>query len=375
MMEKHLFSITFMLNCFVLILSFTGVISAPVQTITDIMKNDAKLCNASKFLYDSEYTKSCTTLEYFTTLSDLNRDTVNKFLCLGVYDAAYKICEYSSRLKTSFNSTASFNSYMESLVGDNQKQFCENLEGLTSLYNKTSSYLEPLIRSLNKPDKCQKICFDLNDHLEGQCAVLGWIRSIEHNIEKSNRNSIVSTQSISSSYDDLHNKTPGVNKVLKSKDIPELTGKQTTIDLQANSNKNIMQNRLDNVSSTNIKPHSEMKTSNHDESDKDKTQKTVDNAPMKAGKENIDDKTRSNVEAAQSNKNIPANNEVPSKNNAENNVPRNDNVNGGKSDDLKKKQNIDDAKTSTLSENTQDYDTNVEDEMENGAINDMTGIY
>nr|XP_012215632.1 PREDICTED: trans-Golgi network integral membrane protein 1-like [Linepithema humile] len=373
-MEKHLFSITFMLNCFVLLLSFTGVISAPVPAmITNVMKNDVKLCNASKFLYDSKYTEPCTSLEYPTALPDFTPNTVDSFLCLGVYDTAYKICKYSSRLPTFFNST-SISLYIDSLVpGDNeerfeedsQQEFCKTLGGLTLLYNKTSSYLETLIKNLNNLDKCKRICFDFNNNLHPLCAVLGWIKSVENNMEKPNHNSIAPAQSIVQSYELSKDKTSGANKISK-----EEIGKQTTTDFKDNSIK-VKQNMSDNISNTNTKPYSiEKETSNEGSV---KTQKAVvDNTPIKAdkGKNTFDDKSGTNVEDAQFNKIVPTNNEVSSKNNAENNVPNKVDVNEGKSEDLKK-QNIDDVKTSTISENTQDhYDTSLEEEIETEDGND-----
>lgn len=366
-----------MLNCFVLLLSFTGVISAPIQSITDIMKNDARLCNATKFLYDSKYTKPCASLEYPTASSNFDSQTVNNFLCLGVYDTAYKICQYSKQFSSSFNNTT-ISLYVESLVaGDNeeifnetlQQEFCKNLNGIT-LYNKTSPYLEPLIKYLNKLDKCQKICFDFDNKLDGPCAVLGWIKNFENNMEKSNRNSNASTQL----YDNLHDKTSAANKAPKGKEIEESTGKQTTKDLK--DDKKFIPNISDNAPNMN-RPNTEKETSNFDESIKDKSQKTADDVSMKASNENNmnDNKSGTNVEAAQI-KNMPTNNEISSKNNAGNNVPNNDYVNEGKpKEEPKKKQNIDVTKSSTLSENTQDhvepYEANMEDEIENGDMNDI----
>lgn len=368
-----------MLNCFLLLFSFTGVISAPVipQIITD-MKNDTE-CNASRFLYDSKYTDLCTSLKYTDEISELTGKTLNNFLCLGVHDTAYKICQHSSQ-QTSFNYTLSFNSYMENLISDDneefkensQQEFCKNLTGFTSLYNKTSSYMKTLITNLSILNKCQKICFDFNNNLHPLCAVLGWIKSVENKMKKPNHDSIASTQFMNRLYDDLPNdKTTGANIKSKEKEIEEQNKKETTIDSKNDINNKIKQS---NMSSTNTKPF-EKGTFNLEGSITDKTQKTVDNISIKAGKEKntIDNKSQTNVEAAQFSKIMPANNDVSPKNNGEINVPKKD-VNEEKSEDLKKKQNIDDVKTSTLSENTQDHylDTNLEEEMETG---DMNGIY
>ena len=97
----NLFRVILILNCLVLFLSFTGVRSAPValtMSIIDVMKNDSKICSTSNFLYDSKYTKPCGSIEYPTDpWKYFNSSTLNNFLCLGVYDTAYKICQYSNQ--------------------------------------------------------------------------------------------------------------------------------------------------------------------------------------------------------------------------------------------------------------------------------------
>lgn len=382
-----------MLNCFVLFLSFTGVRSAPVaMSIIDVMKNDSKICPTSKFLYDSKYTKPCASIAYPTTSwVYCNSETLNNFLCLGVYDTAYKICQYSSQLQILFNNTATFNSYVEKYVLNEHEQegVCLSLQGFTPLYDKIESLWGPLVESLNIPHKCGKICFDLEDKFQPLCAVLAWIKSIDDNMMKNvkeieTKHDLVASDKphVSQSKDEVTGDiktTPVESKNTETKEFKEPDRKQI-VDFN-NSVKKGNANVPDDVPLTDLKSNGE-KTKFATEKENN-NQKKINNtseteahksasAIFKENKEyNIGTELDTNAEVPKPIKNIPPNSDsqAPSINKAINNINKNVEENAQKSN---KEQNVDELKPSTLSENTQDhYDAaNPDENMEN----DIDGI-
>lgn len=375
-----------MLN-FALFLSFTEVKSAPVaSSIIDIMKNDSKLCPTAKFLYDSEYIKPCASMAYPT--ASLNLETLNNFLCLGVYDTAYKICQYSSQLQIPLNSTAMFNSYVEKYIPvDNkaQKDFCNSLQGFTSLYDKIDLLLKQLVKSLNTPRACEKICFDLEDKFHPLCAVLAWIK---------NNDDVISAKKIETKYDPVetdksyimqdetsNGKTTLIeSKKTEIKEPKEQNGKQIITDSNDNNNNIVKGNSNIPDNASDIKFDEEKTKSDTEKANN--IQKKINNTlekqahksvlSIQENKGNTDTELDTNTAIEKSIKGIPPSDDSQdiSKNKPINNI--NKNVNEEIAEKSNKEQNINDLKPSTLSENTQDhYDAeNPEGNMEN----DIDGI-
>jgi len=391
----NLFRVILMLNCLVLFLSFTGVKSAPValtMSIIDVMKNDSKICSTSNFLYDSKYTKSCGSIEYPTApWKYFNSSTLNNFLCLGVYDTAYKICQYSNQSHPfPFNNTATFDSHVEKYLNKKkQEDVCNSLQGFTLLYNKIESLWKSLVESLKVPHICGKICFDFHDKFQPLCAVLALIKSIDDNMIKNvkeveTKHDLVTSDKphVSQSKDEVMDniKTTSVeSKKTETKEIKEQDRKQIEDSNSKKGNANIP----DDVPFTYIKSNEEKtKFATEKENTQNNNQKKINNTEIQAHKSapaifkenkeyNIDTELDTNAEVPKPIKNISpnSNSQAPSVNKAINNINKNVEENAQKSN---KEQNVDELKPSTLSENTQDhYDApNPEENMEN----DIDGI-
>lgn len=384
-----------MLNCFVLFLSFTGVRSAVSKpNIMDIMKNDPQLCPTSKFLYDSEYTKSCASIAYPTDRWNYNPDTLNNFLCLGVNDTAYKICQYSSQLQNFLNSTATFNSYVEKYVPNNktedQEAFCNKLQGFTSLYNKTDSVWGQLVTDLNKPHKCVRICFDFQDKFHPLCAVFAWIKNIE-DIQRAKKKEIKQDSSDKPHINQLKDEMNDIKIIptesKKTSEANTQNRKQITADSNINNNvkegdANVPDNILANESNGEKTKSDTEKTSNIQQKinntleipAKSVSDKSVPSTFKENKEYTIDTELETNAKVAKPIKDIPPNSDsqAPSINNDINNINKKV-VNEKNTEKSNKEQDTDDFKTSTLSENTQDhYDGNPEN-IEN-IENDIDGI-
>lgn len=373
-----------MLNCFVLFLSFTEVTSAPVPpSIIDTMTNDSNICSTAKFLYDSEYIKPCAVIEYPTTPWNYSLPNLNNFLCLGVYDTAYKICQYSSQIV--LNSTTINSNVKKYIPSDNaaQKNFCNNLKGFTSLYGKIDSFWKQLVESLNTPHNCEKICFDLEDKLHPLCAVFAWIKNyddmmIAKKVEAKPDLMATDKPRMTQSKDEITSdaKTTLESKPVEIKKSKEQNEKQTITDSNNNNAKEGNSNIPGNADVT----FDEEKTKS--DTRKGINQKKINNtlekqthksvpSEFKENKENIDAEFDTNAAVEKSMKNIPSSNaQVPSINKSINDINKNA-LNEGTAEKSNKEQNID-LKPSTLSENTQDhYDAeNPEENMEN----DIDGI-
>lgn len=395
-----LFRIIFVLNCFILFLSFTGVRSTPVvPSIIDIMKNDLNLCSTSKFLYESENIKPCASVPYPTAPWSYNPHALTSFLCLGVYDTAYKICQYSSQLPILFNNTATFNSYMKRYVSNEnkaQEECCKSLQGFTSLYATVDRFWGPLVESLNTPHKCVGICFDDEDKFRPLCAVFAWIKSIDDDMMKrankvETKHDLVTTDKphISQSKDEITGtKTTLIgSKKTEAKESKEQDRKQIT-SASNNSDNNVKESnsnmpvnvpladgeKLDGEktkSDTEKVNNIQKKINNNLETQAHKSVPSI----FKGNKENsIGTELGTNAEVAKPIKGIPPNgdSQAPSRNNAVNNKV----VNEENAEKSNKEQDIDELKPSTISENTQEhYDAgNPDDNMENGGI-DGINIY
>lgn len=393
-MENHYANLfrVILLNCFVF-LSFTEVKSAPVApSIIDVMKNDSKLeCPAARFLYDSEYIKHpCASTAYPT--APLTLETLDNFLCLGVYDTAYKICQYSSQLQIPLNSTAMFNSYVEKYIPNKaQKDFCNNLQGFTSLYDKIDSFLKQLVKSLNVPRTCEVACFNLEDNFRPLCAVLAWIKNSDDVINAKKIETKHDTVVTDKSYMIQEEKTsngktkPIESKKIEIKESKEQNGKQIITDSN-NNNNNVKEgnsNVPDNVPLVDAKFNEERIKS--DTETTNNIQKKINNTSEKQAhksvplifqenKENTDTELDINTAIEKSIKDIPPSDDSQgvSKNKPTNNINKSV-INEGIAENSNKEQNINEyLKPSTISENTQDhYDAeNPEGNMEN----DIDGI-
>lgn len=408
MEHRHasLFRVVFTPSCLVLFLYCARVRSAPVTpSVVDVMKNDTRLCATARFLYDSEYVKPCGVTAYPTASITYSLETLNNFLCLGVYDTAYKICQYSSQLQTPLNST--FDSYVRSIVdkytpNDNkaQEDFCKGLQGFRSQYEKVDSLLKQLVRSLNTPHACEKVCFDLDDKFRPLCAVLAWIK---------NNDDAMSAKRTETKYDPAALDKPFVNHdemtsnekttLTESKKIEKLTEskkieKEEKEPKEQNEKQVIIDSNNDNVKegdsnvpgnapiAENVKFDEEKIKSDTDKANN--SQKKINNtlekpvqksvpSIFKENRENTDTELDTNAAIEKSIKDIPPSDDSQgvSINKPINNINKNV-VNEGIADKSNKEQSITDSKPSTLSENTQDhYDAeNPEENMEN----DIDGI-
>lgn len=365
------------MNFFVLLL-FTEGRSAPApKFITDAMKSDKNLCDTIEFLYNSSYVKPCTSLLYPTAPWDLNETNVNVPLCLGVYDAAFKICRSFNRLQ--INGTT-FKLDVEKFVPDKNQsvEFCYNLKGFTSTYTKIDSLWKPLINLLNSSKKCEKICFNLRDEINPLCVLLAWSKHITD---------IVNTMDLK--YDHLmsHKLTSQANnettniintepKTSESKETKESSTKRTSND-NGNAESKLKNGNVLNtaVKSPDAQPNSYVGTS----SDKDDIQKKnntftpVTQAPKAppsvVSEKDVDKKIESIAEDTK-----PVNN--PQTSSVKN--PANENekkyVDEDKMEEPNKDKDIEDVKSTTLSENTQEhYDVNPEDDI-NSAVDDNDGV-
>lgn len=389
-----LFHVALVLNILILVVSFTGVISLPLSqrispNITEIMKNDTNLCNTSKSLYESEYAKLCASLPYPIGSLNFNEQSLDIFLCLGVYDTAYKICHSlnQSHQIPPFNTTL-LTPYFETFVPNatviqkKEEKFCNNLQGFTSSYDKIDSLLKPLVEELNKSYKCQKICYDLNDKLKPLCAIFAWIKKFD-DIIKTNRTEtthLVIPDLVTSNETASNNR----NKVKVANELKETIEQNTSKIFQKNNNKGTNLNVPQNISSVHAeldtekaKYDSEKLSTTHKKSDINLKTLIKSSSPMlDEDKKIVLDRFETNDKIVKPTKTISTNNDlqVPSMNNPASNVLKKG-VNEEKGEE-QKEQNIDDLKTSTLSENTQDhYDAkNPEEDVETNLDSNIEGI-
>lgn len=343
-----LFHVALMLNVLTLVVSFTGVISA--TNITDVMRNDTNICEASKFLYDLECTKDCASLPYPSASLNFSEKTVNTLLCLGIYDTAYKICQ----LKNPPLSPSFLEQSVPNVSQTQQKKFCDSLQGFTSSYDKINPLLKSLVENLNKQHRCEKICFDFNDKLKQVCAIFAWIKKID-DTEKANEMEIKN--------DPI---TPDKSSIIQSN--------ETASRIIAETNKKISEvketNKPNNSENDNNTEKNHSNVSNLDietEKTKSDTEKPGQKFGVLSGTQShksvspiLEEKNNNiadNKETDEMTRQFPVKSESqdPSINNLGGIVPNNNVVNAeGKKEEIYE-QNTDDLKTSTLSENTQDH--------------------
>ncbi|XP_011136949.1 trans-Golgi network integral membrane protein 2 isoform X2 [Harpegnathos saltator] len=361
-----LFCISYTLNFLVLLFFSTVVTSIPMkESIVDVMKTDEKLCDSIKVLYESKYTNSCASLDYPVQAWDNKEGTLDKYLCLGVYDTAYKVCQYSDHLQIPLNHVAVFDANVEKFVpneksfgteGNNEETYCkDNLQGFTSLYSKVKLHWGPLAERFGKPHLCQRLCFDLNYKFRPLCAVFAWIKSIEDEIKKSK---------ISVTNHDAVNRAPEVSNPKAPVDQEVTADKILETNLQETEKKTEMKkfkephdkekNTSAIIFNEHTQPNTEKAESDLEKSSKHETQKMLNDILSRTeghnsqdkDKENINNvKTETNPEAPKTPVNVPSKENVDTKE-----VAKEENAK-----ETNRKPEVDDVKTSTLSENTQDH--------------------
>lgn len=376
--NAHLFRINCMLDFFVLLIFSVVVTSSPTtKSIGDVMKKDNNLCENSKVLYESAYTKNCTTSEYPIQTWDKTEPTLDKYLCLGVYDTAYKICQYITIPLNSetFNSNVEkfFPNFSGTPVENKDMKYCEdNLREFTLLYSTLKSSWGPLVDKIGKPHSCQRICFDFDINFRPLCAVLAWIKSIsDDEMKKSN--------------------VPAMSQNPPALDAMKVPANHQSVDmeteLKASENKpeaiepkEQMHDKPKDVSSGMPNEHTQLNTEklNSEKSNKQETQKTlndtspkmvIDHNPREKGKEDVSNvKVETNGEAPKAPDNVPSKEDINTRGDVKvTNVENTD-----------KKAEVEDINTSTLSENTQDHNGNQDDDTGDsidGIINENINIF
>ncbi|XP_014612574.1 PREDICTED: trans-Golgi network integral membrane protein 2-like [Polistes canadensis] len=193
---------------------------APVQNNFN-MYNDTNLCNTSikDFLYKSEYTKECNSFKYHEELGkhSVTLDNAKEFLCLGIYDTAYKLCQYEEieRWDKIFPDQKQFDLKIGDLVKiyqtngstTNSINFCNDLIGYTPKYDKLKPILSKLMAKFETPQLCFSICFDLESKLRTPlCAILAWINKIDQDITEKLKNDSNKVNGVDKKNESLKNK-------------------------------------------------------------------------------------------------------------------------------------------------------------------------
>ncbi|XP_014467247.1 PREDICTED: trans-Golgi network integral membrane protein TGN38-like isoform X2 [Dinoponera quadriceps] len=368
--NAHLFRVNCMPKLLVLLLSSVMVTSLPIkeaESVVDVMKKDTNLCDSIQVLYESEYIRSCATVKYPTQILNIAEDNLDTYMCLGVYDTMFKICNYSD---VKIDSVAIFNSNVKKFFPgtkwEKEEKFCkDNLQGFTPQYNKVEKYLGPLAEKFNNPHTCQRTCFNFNDVFRPLCAVFAWIKSVDDKMKKP----IVSvTNRIPVELDFLKAPVdlPPSDKKLET-ELKGIKKKAEVEELKEQSHNKVENASNNNVSNEYTQPNTERVESKIEKSNKHETPKTLNTTKTQdhnlrdKGKENINDvkvETKLKLTTVDAPKiDIPDN--VPSKN-----VNMKEVAKGGKAEETNGKAEAEDPKTSTLSENTQNHYGDQSDEVE-----------
>lgn len=383
--NAHLFRINCMPNLLVLLLSPAIVASLSTKdSVIDVMKKDTNLCNNINVLYESEYIKSCSTVEYPTQAWNTKEDNLDQYLCLGVYDTAYKICHYSDRI--SFNNVEVFNLNKEiekfiptGTEENKEEKYCKkNLQEFTMLYSKLESNWGPLVEWIRKSRTCQKICFEFNvsSTFRPLCAVLAWIKDIEDKIKKSN--------APGTNHNPVAPKPLVVHQTEDKKLEAEVKGteqkeKKTEAEEPKEQLNDKMKNTSSNIPNEHTQPNTEKADSDLEKSSKQPQKtlnstapKTQDHNPSDKGKEDAGNiKVETNAEAPKAPDNVPSKGNVSMKE-----VAKGENA---EEPDKKKTEEFEETKTSTISENTQDqYGAGNSDDLQDtveGISNENINTY
>ncbi|KAG7211728.1 hypothetical protein KM043_010974 [Ampulex compressa] len=205
------------IGIFILLVFFAEVLARSARSdqmiITDVMKTDENLKNLPRYLNGTNLTSACSHVMYpengTITLKHKDEDT---FLCLAVYDAWYKISNYTANLPhiSTFKSTLDFEAHINGLAPGKSKEevkkFCQTLKGYTPMYKKTEHFVTLLSTNiLNDDDKCYVICVDYDKTFNPLCGILAWIKSIDDTIKK--RAEITVPVEISPNEDSIHKDT------------------------------------------------------------------------------------------------------------------------------------------------------------------------
>jgi len=151
------------------------------------MKNDSKLCKISKSLCDLKEMQDCAKLPYpYSESIDSHLNFNEILLCLGWYDTAYKICQYSNNKDLMNNISLIINSYIKQITDrESQVKFCKDLKGYTfsdiNFPTNISKYFSKLSEMLNENKICLFECFRIDNKLYPLCAILYWIKNIDNN--------------------------------------------------------------------------------------------------------------------------------------------------------------------------------------------------
>lgn len=349
--NAHLFRVNCVPDLFVLLLSSVMVtsLSAKEASVVDVMKNDTNLCDNIKVLYESVYIKNCTTMEYPTKPWD-GKENLDKYLCLGVYDTAYKICSLQISLDNFNSNVEKFFPNEKSLENAENKEnkYCEdNLQGFTSQYNKVKLYWEPLVDRLKQPHKCKRICFDIDDAFRPLCAILAWIKkSIDDKVSNA---PVTSHNPVALDVMKMSDRQP-VN--MKPETEPKAAEKEPDVSELKEQSHDKPKYVSNGVMNEHTQSNTEKVESDSEKPNKHEAQKTLDDTSPKLVDHNPREKENIN------NVKVETNAEAPK---APDNVPSKENVNTKEvmketnAEEADRRAEVEDTKTSTLSENTQDH--------------------
>nr|KAF7406699.1 hypothetical protein H0235_014355 [Vespula pensylvanica] len=162
---------------------------------TFVIYNNANFCDnpIKDFLYESKYTKNCTTLKYPKEIDQLKvtETDIEMFVCLRTYDTIYKTCKYAEKnqwvntIHDKKNLDLVIQNLTKSSFNDvDMNNLCISLSEFTPMNKTLKLALTTLKKSLNDTFVCKKVCFDLNKKMIPLCAVLEWINEIDRDIVK-----------------------------------------------------------------------------------------------------------------------------------------------------------------------------------------------
>lgn len=248
------------LSTFILLLYSVDVSSAQedrqtVQNIMDVMKNDGSLCKEGLFLYESTITKSCTEINYPKDNIKLEYNNIDTFLCLGVYDAWYKVCNYSSQLQRPI-SAATFEADIKKFSPGNniteRTKFCESIKDITPTYNVTKPLLSSLTTTLQNPQNCFFTCFGfIGQKFNRLCAILAWSKSLVEEARKATKIQTTATQTATADKTEIND-----TEQKKSQQISESGQAMKTVTTE-NGNNNIVSDSKVKLPSDAIKEQEE----------------------------------------------------------------------------------------------------------------------
>ncbi|KAL2711788.1 protein 175-like [Vespula squamosa] len=166
----------------------------PVEN-TFVIYNNTNFCDnpIKDFLYESKYTKNCTTLKYPKEIDQLKvtETDIEMFVCLRTYDTIYKACKYAEKnqwantIHDKKNLDLVIQNLTKSSFNDlDMNNLCISLSEFIPMNKTLKLALTTLKKSLNDTFVCKKVCFDLNKKMIPLCAVLEWINEIDQDIVK-----------------------------------------------------------------------------------------------------------------------------------------------------------------------------------------------